>query len=221
MTGVARAHAARRLAPVQRQGVGADVLAPERLLEARLQRRRPRRRACPRARRSRTAGAHSAASSWPRRRSPAPRPARSALRPAPVGVEDRSCESFQPWLRQPGLRGARVLDEAVAVEVAALVDPPQRALDRRPQAAQRAPRRRCAANRGRRARRTAAWNRRSRSRGRTGISPSAAISPPRISCRILPGCASPRLDGRGLIMGEPAQHADARRAGRTTASASP
>ena len=50
--------------------------------------------------------------------------------------------------------------------------------------------RRSARNRRRRAARTTAWNRRCRSTGRKESRPSAAISPPRVSCRILPGSAS-------------------------------
>ena len=70
----------------------------------------------------------------PRTRSPAPRTARSARsasRPSAKRVE--SWESFHPWFSQAAVAGAEVLDVAVAVAVAELVDPCERAIGGREQ----------------------------------------------------------------------------------------
>ena len=70
---------------------------------------------------------------------------------AAVRVEDRIVGVLPALVRQPRLGSARVLDEAVAIEITSLVDPRQRALDGRPQLADQRHSRRCAGRRGRRA----------------------------------------------------------------------
>ena len=124
MTGVRRTHLARALAPVERQRVGPEIVAPERPIEplAQLLRLAQQRRARgPRGRGARPAARPAA---WLRRRIPAPRRARSGLRRACRlrGTPNRWSPS------SPGARGrsaiaAGVFDEAVAVDVAVLVDP--------------------------------------------------------------------------------------------------
>ena len=67
---------------------------------------------------------------WLRRRTPAPRRARSAPSASvPSWWLTESLESFHPWCTRPVGVAAGVFDEAVAVDVAVLVDPAQGAID--------------------------------------------------------------------------------------------
>ena len=58
-----------------------------------------------------------------------------ALGEAAIGVHDRVVGVLPPLVAQASGRAALVLDEPVAVAIAELVDPPQRAVERRTQAA--------------------------------------------------------------------------------------
>ena len=155
-----------------------------------------RRSASPRRVRARSSSPSAAARSAacmlaPHRRSPAPRRARSGPSASvPSAWKTASCESFQPWLREAALGGAGVLDEPVAVGVAVTIHPGQRRVDVRPQPRDGVDVAGPLVVRARRAARRAASRPRCRNSGLNGISPSAAISPPRVSWRILPGCAS-------------------------------
>ena len=126
-----------------------------------------------------------------RTRSPAPRTARSG----PARADRRRSasspsESFQPWFCRPAVGGALVLDVAVAVAVAELVDPRERAVGG---GEQRVDLRRggCPTAAARRAAsRTAASRRRCRSRRCRRRATAGAVSPKRISWRMRPGSSS-------------------------------
>ena len=62
-----------------------------------------------------------------------------------VGMEDRVVQILPTLIGEPGLHAARILDEAVAIDVAGSVDPGQRAFDRRPELRYERGSRRCAA----------------------------------------------------------------------------
>ena len=179
-------HAARALVAVERQRVDAEVLAPERALERLVQLlgllvKRPRpARIAQRSRRAPPRGAS------PHRRSPAPRRARSAPRRAPRRRgRPRRASPSSPGSTRPGLGGADVLDEAVAVAVAVAIDPVERGLDVRPDACGSSRGRRCDRSSGPPASRRAAWRPRCRSSGRTGFRrarPSRRSGPRAGSC---------------------------------------
>ena len=135
MAGVAGAHLAGSLCAVERQRIRADLLAPEGLLEADLQLL-----GLPlqgvgafgqaelaRARGGEALGGIDVALHLDERDRP--------LRQAAVGMKDRVVGVLPTLVGQPRLGCACVLDEAVAIEIALLVDPRQRTLDRRPQRA--------------------------------------------------------------------------------------
>ena len=113
------------LCAVERDRVGAELLAPEvlarsaRCSASRLLAQLRGERRVARARRQ-----LGRAAAWPRRRRPAPRTARSAPRPAcrRHGRPSRASPS-SPAARGPSRAAPRVLDEAVAVAVAVAVDP--------------------------------------------------------------------------------------------------
>ena len=164
LRGVRRHDAARPLVAVEGQGVGAQVVAPEALLERVAQ---PLGLAAQRARtlvvakRGRELGGvhlgriHVALHLAERHRPFGQRA---------VGMEDRVVRVLPALVRQAAIGGARVLDEAVAVGIAVTIDPGQRRLDVRPEPARSSRCRRCADSSGRRAARRAASRPRCRSR---------------------------------------------------------
>ena len=191
VAGVRRSHPARPLRAVEREHVGAEFLAPERALEVAAQAIGARRRGCAPRRRARAPRASSAAAR--RAAYTYPCTSHSAIGPsasAPSAWKTESCESFQPCCDEAAAGAPRVLDEAVAVDVAVVVDPVERALDVRPQRLDRVAVAGALPVLGAPASRTAASRRRCRSSGRTAPRRAPPSRRRATSCRILPGSAS-------------------------------
>ena len=109
-----------RFCAVERHGEEALVLHPEALVEGALEARGAPAPAARRAPRRRAARRRPRGAAWRSTRSPASRRARWAPRPAcRRRAARRRPASRQPWLRRPDARAALVLDEPVAVGVAA------------------------------------------------------------------------------------------------------
>ena len=135
LPGIGGAHAARRLVAVERQRIGAELLAPERLLETLGEQLRLGLELAHHvetaeppgaARRQPLGGEHVALHLGERD---------MAFGELAVGVED-GVEGILPALvGEPQLAGAPVFDKAVVIGVARAIDPLQRRLDRRPQLA--------------------------------------------------------------------------------------
>ena len=186
------AHPARPLVAVERDRVGAELLAPEAALEAlRLQRLRAgaqlRASAVVAELRGQLGGAQLGLVDVALHLAQRDR----RLGQRAVGVEDRVVRVLPALLHQAVAAAPRVLDEAVAVDVAvACRSTRARASTFGQSAADEVEVAGAARSRRRPARRTAASHRRCRSSGRTGSRASRAISLRRASCRILPGSAS-------------------------------
>ena len=129
-------HAARLLLPVQRQRIGAQVFAPESILEPFGERgglgverltalvlAEPARRACRQALGRIDIALHLAEGDRP-------------LRDRAVGVEDCVVGVLPALVGEAGFAGAAIFDEAVAVDVAGAINPVQRRLDIGPKLAQ-------------------------------------------------------------------------------------
>ncbi len=137
LAGIRGSHLARPLGAVERQRVGAELLAPERLLEALGQEQRggfelgrliDQSEAPGAARRQPLAGKDISLNLRQRD---------IAFGELPVGMKDRVEGILPALVGKPLLGGALIFDEAVLVGIAGAVDPLQRRLDRRPQLGQR------------------------------------------------------------------------------------
>ena len=130
------------------------------------------------------------------------------LRQATVVVEHRIVAVLPRLVDQAGVLAARIVEESsrAGSRVAA-----RSSLSRRPansRCCRPACGRRCVVRTRLRASRRAASYPRRRSSGRTALRCSAAISPRRVSCMILPGCESRNAESSvRLRRGEKAQHA--------------
>jgi hypothetical protein len=137
LAGIRRSHLARPLGAVERQRVSAELLAPERLLEAlgqeqrcgfELRRLLDQSQAPGAARRQPLAGKDISLNLRQRD---------VALGELSIGMEDRVEGILPALVGKPLLGGALVFDETVLVGIAGPVDPLQRRFDRRPQLGQR------------------------------------------------------------------------------------
>ena len=137
LAGIRRSHLARPLGAVERHSVGAEFLAPERLLEAlgkqqgcgfELRRLLDQSQAPGAARRQPLAGKDISLNLRQRD---------VALGELPIGMKDRVEGILPALVGKPLLGSALILDESVLVGIAGAVDPLERRLDRRPQLGQR------------------------------------------------------------------------------------
>jgi hypothetical protein len=135
LAGVAGSHLALPLRAVEREGVSSDLLAPEgssnRTCKSSACRCRSSARSSMPSLRAHEAARHLAAYTYPCTSTSAIGPSANL----PSAWKHRVVRIFPALVRQPSLGCACVLDESVAIEIALLVDPGQRTLDRRPQLA--------------------------------------------------------------------------------------
>ena len=138
LPGIGRPHPARLLGAVERQRVGAEFLAPERLLEACGKLLAPRSSSLPAFVRKPKRRAQRAASRL-RGEDVALHFAQRdvAFGQLAVGMKDRVVGILPALVGEALLGGALIFDKAVAIGIAGAVDPAQRRLDRGPQLAQR------------------------------------------------------------------------------------